>query len=436
MSNFTDILNNFLGTYSNNEIEISILNELMKYGDEFNSNPQAANNFMNSFRENNKNLFALVSQDFLNDYDSVLAACNEGDSLMETQYDGYWEDTSMIIKDKYERPIKPEIVVRIRNMAEEYYKIRIDVKEARRGKPMDELIVKKIPISKMVGFEKDVKEISPDLIMKNVSIDGRDFNIANKVNKMNKKITAEDLNLNESEKKEIKENTTADINVPELSVSAIRKRVQNYNPWKGANNIMEGSKPVIQQEAEVIMREGKVKKVNLDEGYFIIDFEGQLFKESIDKEDFASYLTANSNVSKYITESQFSVKSYLNNKGIGTVDFLIKEYFENKNEQSTVADKLNIEEVFVKGENVIIRYYLEDSEEGDEISVPIERFETFLSSVDSHNYEQYFYNDKTGNEDYPNGFGKLHDFDLYWQNLEHSEKAEFAKAYLLKRLKK
>ena len=93
--------------------------------------------------------------------------------------------------------------------------------------------------------------------------------------------------------------------------------------------------------------------------------------------------------------------------------------------------EFTIDAVEVLGETVVFQYNYNGEEK--ELDANLSTFSDFLQGIDSE-FENYSSVDKTGNEDYPKGFGKIHNFEEYWNDLPEDLQNDYATKFLVNKM--
>ncbi len=176
MSVFANKLDAFLGNAWDSQIDINLCNELIKHKQHMKNDQMGAQQYIMSFIQDNQRLIAKASLEFQQKIKNLT-------TYMTEEYHGVWEHCSLGIYMKNGKTLSPELVKSIQRLGFEDYSMRIrpDIE-----KPKELLIVPKIPISKIVTFEKEIKKLNPKLAVKLVQ-STQNYNIASKVNKQNAK---------------------------------------------------------------------------------------------------------------------------------------------------------------------------------------------------------------------------------------------------------
>jgi len=172
MSLFANKLKEFLGNNWDNQIDIDLNNQLIKQRNSMLSNQAQAQEFITNFMQANAVLISKASPEFQQKINDLTTYLTEA-------FDGYWEETSLSIKDKKGKNIHPDVINRIKKMGLEDYstKIRADIES-----PKSVLIVPRLLIKNIKPFEDEVKAISNTLVVSIIN-SASNYNIANKVNK-------------------------------------------------------------------------------------------------------------------------------------------------------------------------------------------------------------------------------------------------------------
>ena len=189
MSIFSNKLRSFLGNNWHDVNDIAVNNDLIKQRGKMLTDEGQAQEYLTNFINANGAILGTCSGDFNEKLQELTGYMTEGrsivDSIMEVEYHGVWNDTAMSIKDKYDRKLTPELIKKIKSVGLEYFGLRI---KNDTEKPNHILIVPKISLEKMGGLENSIKKINKDLKVSITSLPGKNFNIADKVNKQNKKL--------------------------------------------------------------------------------------------------------------------------------------------------------------------------------------------------------------------------------------------------------
>lgn len=129
---------------------------------------------------------------------------------------------------------------------------------------------------------------------------------------------------------------------PEMvSDGKFEKKLMSYDPYKGASNIVGGSKTEIKKKYDCLFENYSIKGHNLNDkkvDKFSVLIENDYKQSNIisfKKKDFAKYVFENRNTSSYIKEGKFDYFRYMNNQTYGSTHALIKEYFENKSKNKS-----------------------------------------------------------------------------------------------------
>lgn len=175
MSLFSNKLKEFLGNNWDNQIDINLNNQLIKKRNAMLDNQMQAQEFIQNFMQANATLISKASQEFQQ-------KINDLTTYLTEEYHGYWETTSLSIKDKKGKILNPDVINRIKKMGLEDYgtKIRADLEN-----PKFALIVPTISLSNIKSFEDEVKAINPNLVIGISNSSSRKHNIASKMNKIN-----------------------------------------------------------------------------------------------------------------------------------------------------------------------------------------------------------------------------------------------------------
>lgn len=189
MSVFSAKLDNFLGNAWDSQIDINLCNELIKHKQQMKNDQMGAQQYIMDFIQNNKQLIAKASLEFQQEIKNLAA-------YMTEEYHGVWEHCSLGIYLKNGKAMSPDLIKAVQKMGMDDYNMRIrpDIE-----KPKEFLIVPKIPISKIVTFENELKKLNSKLTVKLIQ-STQNYNIASKVNKKNAEAEANKLKAQEENK--------------------------------------------------------------------------------------------------------------------------------------------------------------------------------------------------------------------------------------------
>lgn len=464
-------------------IDKEVCNILMKNKKEMLQDPSVAIQYINNFKDSNPKIFTMISNELSNILDEIILqplteSINE--SAFEGQtYDGYWEDTSLKIKDVRLRKLKVDTIQKLKAMALQDYGIRL-------LNPTDpseigfSLIVSKIPMTKSVHFSNDCKYIDRNVVALPFVNPKKNFNIASKINKANKKLAMQENNLpilamellekynfgynvnnllklietdEESVKdicesasvldvnrlvammeiKDIKENDTADINVPDRFIGAkqAKNRLMNYDPYGTISNVAPGSNTTMRFTPEKFNE--SIRNINISditvlktdlletENYsnVILESDGKKSQIAFDKKDFINFVKNNTECSNFMENGQINFESYIRNRPFTFQSVLFKEYFSSKlNEDTDQNFTVDIANINYNNNQIEIGYFYPQDEEYRWKILSLDEFKDWLENND------WIYSDYISK-------GDRNKFTEFWDELEESDRISLAYNFML-----
>lgn len=175
----------------------------------------------------------------------------------------------------------------------------------------------------------------------------------------------------------------------------------------------------------------KVAKKVHDLDVYGEDNDGEYIKDDeVLQEKFIKFVKRNcGGVNDFIDDKGvFYLQEFLNNRTYGYINNLQEDFKKSLTED--VGNELAVEDIQDNGDTYTIFYYYPSDENTRDITVEKESLNNFFESQDP-SWENYYTQDRTGNEDYPNGFGQQHDTDTYFEQMPAQQQQEMLKKYLV-----
>ena len=188
MSIFSNKLREFLGNNWSESTDIAVNNDLIAQRGKMLTDEAQAQEYIQNFIAANQAVLGKCSGEFNTRLQELTGYMTEGcsitDSIMESEYHGVWNDTSLAITDRLGRRFSPEIIKKIKQQVLADFGLRVKDDEL---KPREKLIIVKVSLEKIGSIESELRKINKDIRVHNVSLPNKNFNIADKVNRQNKK---------------------------------------------------------------------------------------------------------------------------------------------------------------------------------------------------------------------------------------------------------
>lgn len=310
MSIFKKKLEKFFGTAWDNEYEKTLTNYLMQHRAEIMKDEASGQGYIQTFAEANADLLEMCSPEFKEAIQAL------GLYMTESQeFSGYWENVSLKISDELGMKISPDDIKRIKAMAFNKFGIKVNEKD---NKPVDEIIVMKLPIIQIGRFEREIKKINSDLTANAVDLNAVNYNIAPRMNRIEK----------EKGRDTVIENTTADIAAFDTPIALYRRRLSEYDPYGTAVNKKDKKdKSIIKTTFDKVnkameafdLQEAEVVATDINEDVVfakvIIKEGGKQRTLHLLKEMVIDYLVDFGNVNEYINwQGEFDLRKYLKSR--------------------------------------------------------------------------------------------------------------------------
>jgi hypothetical protein len=243
------------------------------------------------------------------------------------------------------------------------------------------------------------------------------------------------------ERWDIRENDTSDISVPDtsLSPSLVKKRVENYDPWHSASNKQAGSRALVQFDEEVLKE--SIRTIDLRKTHVlgtdllttnkfsrvIIESAGKKMELTIDREKFIAFVKRNTSSKKYMNEGKFQINKYFQSRTTGFISSLFLEYFASETNGQEKGMQI-VDVTYFSNTNQVV---IDGSIDGEDFQkeVDADDFFDFCESNDPA-ADEYYFNDREGNEDFPQGFGRVFDRDNYWSDISMHEQFNWAAKFI------
>jgi hypothetical protein len=321
MSIFKNKLAKFFGTAWDNEYEITLANNLMQYREKILQSEADGQQFIQAFAEANADLLELCSPEFKEAIYKMGLYMTESDG-----YTGVWEDVSLKIVNKLGMKVMPDEIRKIKAIALNKFGFKINERDT---KPVEEVVVFRIPIVQLVKFEKEIKRINPELMANIVDLNAVNLNIAPRVNRLNKEKTMQEMD-------------TSDIAVYDAPIALYRRRLAEYDPYGTATNKKNKDEKAIVKTAFERIREA-IQVIDLDKMEVVasninedVEFAKVIIKEGgkertvkLLKEMVIEYLVDHGHVSDYMDwNGNFDLRSYLKARPKFVVNQVFRECIE------------------------------------------------------------------------------------------------------------
>lgn len=454
MSNFINKFRNFTQNNWNNELEVSLNNELIKNRKSLINDESKASAYFKDFFKLNSILIAKTSIEFNEQLNDLKSSLNE-------EYHGYWEQTALEIINIRNKGFLPEEIKMIKSIG------KIEFNTIIKQTDKDTLYVPKIDIDRITSFEKEIKKINK--LFKVQMFSNKKYNIANKMNKINKMeesknitdlynlttkiLIKEEKGFNETnllnfiKKNENKlsnifenynsnidshriiallENDTSDVNIYDTMITGAKgmmKRVEDFDPYKNVANKKNNLEKTLISFDNNKLRES-INQINLSkltvlatdinstEKYsnVLVECEGDKTQLIIDKNNFSKFLIENAEVSNYMVKNQLDINKYLKSRPRGFITTLFKEYFNKfKSEKNIIKESVDfkIDDVYIdKIDNkIIVLYYYDADIEGRKLEINLEKFADWLEQDPERYGYQHWLEKDSGDNDWYNFFG-------------------------------
>ncbi len=428
--------------------EQTIASYVIKNKDAIEQNPFGAKDFFAKLKQGNAQLLMNCSPKFTQMLDQLSESvedakelrafkivrgldenrlpCIKREKVQLMEFRVEWDTTDIIIHNKDHTEIPSKVAQRIVNLIKHDFKLTSPIRGRTDGQgTYSEITVSEFPIGLLIKFQTALKKINRLLV--------------NDV-KTQQKTTIPAMENKEVKGEQINENDTADMAVYDTPTAEVMKRrLELFDPYKNAINVAKDSKTTIKFKAEdlkeSVSRLGDLNKIFVVEHTFIsrnptaeILVTSDLGRSlhEMDKKKFANFIKRNVDVKSFINEKGFNFNGFIKTLQEGELQLIIKEYFAA---QLTENTGLEINDFNIDFDKVSIGYFYPQDENETRVEYPFSDFKSFCERIDPA-YNDFFVNDRSGNEDYAHGFGMVHDFEEYWGHKSLQEQNEIAKRFL------
>jgi hypothetical protein len=155
--------------------------------------------------------------------------------------------------------------------------------------------------------------------------------------------------------------------------------------------------------------------------------EEHLGDEDVLQEKFEKFVVKNCQDAKdFVKKGKLNIREFFNTKSYNYLNIVTEAFKKSLNEAD---ESLQIDDVLIypDEDKVVILYSLGGQDKEYETSK-----DDFFSTAEENDpkWEDFIETDTSGNEDYPDGFGQVHNTEAYWNSLSSQEHDTIVRNYL------